>query len=221
MNDGVAGDENTTFENEPQKPLDHTALLLSALREASAPLTLNPGQILLPYRNGRIPTCHLLFKGEIAIVSSADRTILGNTEGPAILGAVGISGQSVEHLYRVESQVEIYSIDADIVRTLVAEHNLWESVASVLAYNVNMLLFRDAILHGKNAYTIVKTFLVRFNAKSSEFKKEMSVVQYILQRTTLSRSAVMGILTDLRRGGYIDMKSGRLISMVSKLPDTY
>ena len=49
---------------------------------------------------------------------------------------------------------------------------------------------------------------------------DIGVMNYIHQRTRISRSVVAEVLAALRKGGYIEMNKGKLVA-INRLPSEY
>ena len=54
----------------------------------------------------------------------------------------------------------------------------------------------------------------------ADLRQSNSAAKYILERTRLSRSTVMKMLSQLKQGGYIDIEDG-VLKAVHRLPDKY
>ncbi|HHL7389265.1 helix-turn-helix domain-containing protein, partial [Escherichia coli] len=53
-----------------------------------------------------------------------------------------------------------------------------------------------------------------------ELRSRIGVMNYIHQRTRISRSVVAEVLAALRKGGYIEMNKGKLVA-INRLPSEY
>lgn len=71
-----------------------------------------------------------------------------------------------------------------------------------------------------NSYEKIKSQLYELMAETKEYRNSVSVEQYIRDKTLLSRSGVMRILSALKNGGYIEIERGILIN-INNLPDKY
>ena len=55
---------------------------------------------------------------------------------------------------------------------------------------------------------------------NEELRSRIGVMNYIHQRTRISRSVVAEVLAALRKGGYIEMNKGKLVA-INRLPSEY
>ncbi|MFU0892663.1 helix-turn-helix domain-containing protein, partial [Kluyvera sichuanensis] len=53
-----------------------------------------------------------------------------------------------------------------------------------------------------------------------DIRSRMGVLSYIQQRTRISRSVIAEVLSALRKGEYIEMEKGKLVS-ITRLPTHY
>lgn len=79
---------------------------------------------------------------------------------------------------------------------------------------------RNSALVGGDAYTGIKQLLEEIDSFPNAYKQQINVPYYIVRRTGVSRSRVMKILSDLKMGGYIIIKDGKLIQL-NNLPAAY
>ena len=70
------------------------------------------------------------------------------------------------------------------------------------------------------AYEIVRVQLQELMSEPAEYRHDVSAAQYIQQKTSLSRSSIMKILAQLKKGGYISIENGILLT-IEHLPLKY
>lgn len=54
-----------------------------------------------------------------------------------------------------------------------------------------------------------------------ETRKRVSILDYIQDRTHLSRSSVLNVVSALKKGGYIDFERGGYLTSINKLPERF
>lgn len=108
---------------------------------------------------------------------------------------------------------------ADFER-LMSEKGLWPEVMQILAWHINLLSKRDDILVARSAYSVVREFLLEINDLIIQHKREVNVYDYIQEYTNLARSTIIKILSDLKKGHYIVVEKGKLIT-INSLPERY
>ena len=61
-----------------------------------------------------------------------------------------------------------------------------------------------------DSYPMVRTLLTELADYPEEYRRQINALSFIQRRTNLSRSRVMSILAELRKGGYITVHRGVL-----------
>ena len=108
---------------------------------------------------------------------------------------------------------------ADFLR-VTEECHLWHDVARILAYRLLVMNVRDRELVGVDSYQKVRSLLIEIWAYSAEYRQSIHVLNFIQRRTGLSRSRTLKLLSELKKGGYINIDNGRLLE-IKKLPMAY
>lgn len=67
---------------------------------------------------------------------------------------------------------------------------------------------------------MIRSLLIEMSNEPDEIIRNYSIEKYISERCYLGRSGIMKILSDLRKGGYVEIKRGKLIKII-KLPEKY
>ncbi len=83
-----------------------------------------------------------------------------------------------------------------------------------------MLELRDLQLIGNNSYDQIRATLISMTKWDEALRSRIGVMNYIHQRTRISRSVVAEVLAALRKGGYIEMNKGKLVC-INRLPFEY
>jgi hypothetical protein len=79
---------------------------------------------------------------------------------------------------------------------------------------------RDDVLVARSAYSVVREFLLEINELIVHHQRDINVYDYIQEYTSLARSTIIKILSDLKKGQYIVVEKGRLLNMTT-LPEKY
>jgi CRP-like cAMP-binding protein len=66
----------------------------------------------------------------------------------------------------------------------------------------------------------VREFLIEINELIVQHQRDINIYDYIQEYTNLARSTIIKILSDLKKGQYIVVEKGRLLSL-SALPEKY
>ncbi|MDW5502142.1 helix-turn-helix domain-containing protein [Pseudomonas lundensis] len=164
--------------------------------------------------------CYLLLSGEVSVCRVGDDFKIANFSAPA-LGGVAESFYPKEKFYFLaESPVEvIMSPEADVLE-VITRKNLWQHIVHIQAYLIQMLGTRDVLLSGNSTYEIICNHLLMLMSEKEAFRLSTTVPRYIQQRTQLSRSSIMKILSELRKGNYITIDKG-ILHTINNLPKNY
>lgn len=68
----------------------------------------------------------------------------------------------------------------------------------------------SSYLNSPTAYEILRFQLLELMSEPVEFRENISAAQYIQQKTRLSRSSIMKILSQLKQGGFVRLENGTL-----------
>ncbi len=101
------------------------------------------------------------------------------------------------------------------------EKNLWQEMAHILAQRLMVLRMRSQEMVGVDSYPMVRTLLTELADYPEEYRRQINALSFIQRRTNLSRSRVMSILAELRKGGYITVHRGVLEKITRTLPPTF
>ena len=96
--------------------------------------------------------------------------------------------------------------------------NLWQEMAHVLAQRLMVLSMRSQEMMGVDSYLMVRTLLTELADYPEAYRRQINVLSFIQRRTNLSRSRIMSILSELRKGGYITVHRGVLRTIAHPLP---
>ncbi|MCN6863802.1 hydrogen peroxide resistance inhibitor IprA [Escherichia coli] len=135
-----------------------------------------------------------------------ENVLIGITQAPYIMGlADGLMKND---------------IPAKQTITLIEQNQLWRDAFYWLAWQNRILELRDVQLIGHNSYEQIRATLLSMIDWNEELRSRIGVMNYIHQRTRISRSVVAEVLAALRKGGYIEMNKGKLVA-INRLPSEY
>ena len=69
-------------------------------------------------------------------------------------------------------------------------------------------------------YAFIRALLIDLDQSNDAVKESITVASYIIKRSGLSRSYVMLVLSELRKGSYIHMENGKLTG-INSLPERF
>lgn len=164
---------------------------------------------------------YFILNGHISVLRASDGLLIVTVSEPHLFGIAEMIQPVRGHILRTESETTLLRIDAERARVLITEHNLWEEVAAVLAYHTSYLLYRDALVLQQGTYSVIRNHLQDMMLLPEETRMKISILSYIQERTHLSRSSVLNIISALRKGNYIDFKRGGFLLSASELPERF
>ena len=163
---------------------------------------------------------HVIVSGEVEFRRESDELCMFTLQGQCVFGLSSIFYHS-SHMYGlVRSNTVVRSIPKDAFSQLMTEKGLWPELTKVLAWYICMLSKRDDVLVARSAYSVVREFLLEINELIVHHQRDINVYDYIQEYTNLARSTIIKILSDLKKGQYIVVEKGRLISLTT-LPEKY
>ena len=163
---------------------------------------------------------HIIVSGEVEFRRESDELCLFTLQGQCIFGLSSIIYHS-SHMYGlVRSNTVVRSIPKDAFSQLMTEKGLWPELTKVLAWYICMLSKRDDVLVARSAYSVVREFLLEINELIVHHQRDINVYDYIQEYTSLARSTIIKILSDLKEGQYIVVEKGRLLN-ITNLPEKY
>ncbi|MEG1123193.1 MAG: hydrogen peroxide resistance inhibitor IprA [Citrobacter sp.] len=150
-----------------------------------------------------------------------ENILVGIAQAPFIMGlADGVMKNDVQYKLMTESNCDGYHLPASQTINIIEQYQLWREAFCWLAWQNKILELRDLQLIGHNSYKQIRATLITMIEWDETLRLRIGVMNYIHQRTRISRSVVAEVLAALRKGGYIEMNKGKLVS-VNHLPSEY
>jgi len=163
---------------------------------------------------------HIVVSGEVEIRRKSDELSMFIMHQPGFLGVSAIYSNAC-HMYGLaRTTTVIRTIKKADFERLISENNLWAEFTQVLVWYISILSKRDDVLVARSAYSVVREFLLEINDLIVQHKRDVNVYDYIQEYTNLARSTIIKILSDLKKGHYIVVEKGKLVS-INSLPERY
>lgn len=194
-----------------QRPQAATDALLACLLPHATPCRPR-NNLLLPRPAAAEGYVYLIESGMFDILRVTDGLCVGVSEGPAIAGLQELLTTSPgRHSLLPAADARVSVLSASRARSLIGEQGLWEEVSLVIAFSLSVMHYREENMLCKSAYTVVKGKLIEYMAhRAFHVARNESIGAFIQRTTTLSRSLIYNMLSDLNEGGYITVNRGRL-----------
>lgn len=201
------------------RPVKNISTIIDSLREHSEKMFLKEGASA-HWVVDNINYLYFFDEGCVSILKKDSNVLISRIIKQHIFGFAEYfqSGLSKTYL-RADKDCLLYKINAEHAVSIIEEDSLWRDVAVLLSFHINYLTYRDTRLMHSRAYGIIKNCLeeLYFNY-DEDVRLKMKVLDYIQERTFLSRSSVLNVLSALNKGGYIKLKNGGYLVGLKKLP---
>jgi len=169
----------------------------------------------------------VLFHEGIASLCHTDSGLhMSTIFAPSLLGLVDGYGLFYDVILRpqhyifAETNCICSLIPTETFTKIADNENLWHDIARILAHRLMVMSVREQELVGVDSYLKVRSLLIELWLYPEEYRSKINVMTFIMNRTGLSKSRTMVILSELKKGKYIEIKSGKLV-MQRKLPLAY
>lgn len=203
-------------ENKPERSLQQ---LFTALAPPATPLLTRKGT-LLQLVTDEINYCYLLHQGHVVINRTKDELSLNSETAPFIFGFSMMSDNPCRLTLCTSEDAVLSRLPLDLAMDIIQQHALWESLSHVMVYVSSRIFNHCTRMSQPGAYGTIRYLLFELSLESETVRKSESVVNYIQTRSFLSRSGIMAVLSTLRRGNYIEISNGKLLS-INYLPTKF
>jgi hypothetical protein len=201
-------------------PLTSINRLIQFLQPESVLLSARPGGLIRFEHEAKQQYCHLLVKGYVVIYRIEDSLTLNTETSPFIFGLCAFN-QHTHHLaLEASADAVIYRLPLETAWGIIRSESLWQPLAHLMAYIASRIFVHCTRLSHPGAYGVIRHLLVEFSRESEEIQQQESVACYIQNRSLLSRSCIMAILSALRKGEWVEITNGKLIS-IKQLPEKF
>ncbi|ECD9608576.1 hypothetical protein FNZ18_04095 [Salmonella enterica subsp. salamae] len=161
----------------------------------------------------------LITKGAIKVCRRIDSIVMGSGVSPMILGLVDAYAdlyqleENSDVFFIAETTCEYYPVPVKHFVEIADEKHLWRDISNILMYRIAFMTNRDRNLIGQDAYSQIKALLLELWSYPESSRFEINAQNFIQQRTGLSRSRIMQVLSELKAGNYIKILHGRLLEL--------
>ncbi|SXD70205.1 Crp/Fnr family transcriptional regulator [Klebsiella variicola] len=166
----------------------------------------------------------MLEEGIASICHGEKQMVVTPLFSPSILGFMDGYGlfddipQKRHYVLFAETDLRGRWISHQAAVDILNEQNLWRHVTHILAQRLMVLSIREQELMGVDSYLMVRTLLTELADYPESYRRQINVLSFIQRRTNLSRSRIMSILSELRKGDYITIHRGVLRTIAHPLP---
>ncbi|MNH71823.1 putative DNA-binding transcriptional regulator [compost metagenome] len=178
-----------------------------------------PGTRLYLFKEGE-PYCYLIRSGICKLHHGPDEILINVMYVPSIIGVGGALAANAALFLHPQTISEIAIVPTQEIRQIIARDNLWEQLSRHIYRVTKRFFMLSSYLNAPTAYEILRFQLLELMHEPAEFRENISAAQYIQQKTRLSRSSIMKILSQLKQGGFVKLDNG-ILKEICHLPLKY
>ncbi|KMV35932.1 helix-turn-helix domain-containing protein [Franconibacter pulveris 1160] len=197
------------------KPLKHISNIINTILCSTSIISRvqvfdgNQGQLELFKQDNII----IIIEGEWGLQRHSDRILLGQMSGAYVVFLLPELNYS-DLEFTTDSRFSYVICNRADFYKFISVNNLWEDLYYVMQYTASILNIKLQIMLSCDLYSVIKHYLREIN-NNPELKGQVNVCDYITRRSGFSKSGTMMILSELKKGNYIDIERGRLIKIKS------
>jgi CRP-like cAMP-binding protein len=202
----------------PDRPSASIDRLINALAPFGEPIDVTAKKRLNWEKEGS-PFVYLFLSGELSISRVTDGILVATVNEPHVFGFSELFYPLRGNRLRAETACKLSRLEQQKAEDIIGQHGLWRDVAAVLAFHTNRMVYRDLQIMNQRTYPIVCYYLRELNALPHETKARVNILNYIQERSGLSRSSILNIISSLKTDKAINFARGGYGLEVFDLPD--
>lgn len=203
------------------KPLSAFLALDKKLSQMGTRFQITTGELILPAHYTMKDVTVVVQQGVVSLHRHEGHVLCGILQSPSIFGlAAGANAIRNDYTLVAESNCRGFYLPAKETLKCLERNQLWRDAFYWMTWQTRMLEMRDMQLIGTNHYYQIRSTLLMMIDWEDDIRAKIGVLNYIQQRTRISRSVIAEVLSALRKGDYIEMKKGKLVS-ITRLPTHY
>ncbi|MRS13282.1 cyclic nucleotide-binding domain-containing protein [Enterobacteriaceae bacterium RIT691] len=201
----------------PDRPTQAIERLIAVLNPLGKLVEVAPRK-RLAWEKGDNPYVYIFLSGELSISRIADGILVASVTEPHLFGFSEMFHPMRSNVLRAETLCRLVQISTKDAEKAIDKHGLWRDVAEILAYHTNAMLCRDLQIVNQRTFPIVCHYLRELDRMPQETKERVNILTYVQERTGLSRSSILNIISSLKTDRYIDFERGGYKLRVLDLP---
>ncbi|MEJ5074150.1 helix-turn-helix domain-containing protein [Enterobacter ludwigii] len=165
------------------------------------------------------PYIYLCIEGEVSVLRISDGLLLGSTSERHVLGFTEMFCPIRSNLIRAETKCTMIRVDARLAIGEIERLSLWRAVAELATYHTTYMVYRDMQIVNQRTPPVVHQYLQELDQLPEERKYRVNILNYIQERTGLSRSSILNVVSSLKKKKYIDYERGGYQLKINNLPE--
>lgn len=164
--------------------------------------------------------CYVILEGQVSVHRISDGLMLGTLHDPGLIGIVNMDSLVADAYLRTLVPCKIGILKVETAREVICTHNLWEHVTKHMFEVASKLVRSGEKLSLPSSYDMICVQLQELINQPPEIRNNITAEHYVREKTYLSRSGIMRVLAELKKGGYIETHRGILIK-INNLPSKF
>lgn len=164
--------------------------------------------------------CYLILSGQVILHRDDDDLAMTTINAPSLIGVGNMATRSMNGYIKLLTTSDIGILSLERTFDIIRENDLWELLTMHMMVVTSKLYVSNKMLTAPTSYDIIKSQLIELMSENEKYRNNITAENYIRDKTNLSRSGIMRILSELKEGGYIEINRGILIK-VHQLPEKF
>ncbi|MFP1914420.1 helix-turn-helix domain-containing protein [Lonsdalea quercina] len=200
-----------------QQSISRLTKILSPHRQLAQPTEVVKGKRRYHFHVAETRLIYFIEEGEFLMKSAKDNRVICVLLAPCIVGwSTAIYGANEIYIERIDYG-KIYCLPFDTALRVVTAYQRFDDVLNIVNYHFNSLL-NYCVDNGGDSVSIVTKMLVSLERLPPDVRKRFTVLSFISQRTSLSKSTILRVIKKLQEAGSLTMSHGRLKSFTLEEP---
>ncbi len=201
------------------KPEDHITKVINVISE---PSRIQSGRIrqIISLTQYAEPISFILHSGTTALYRGRDNLLFLNARAPLVIGLNLLVTSNSDIYIQARNSIRYELVPRHSFEEAIRTHNLWESLAHIHMFHAKKFMELNFSTTGISTYEQICNSLRALMNENEDLRLLTNACDYIQEKTLLSRSGIMKILSDLKQGGHIVIERGILLE-IKKLPEKY
>lgn len=154
---------------------------------------------------------YFLAKGSACMYSSENGLIIKNFFAPVIINLENIKQLNIDFFIRCNSDVTMHVMSNQDTVELFDTKKLWSFAFDILSRNLKVCYLRDKFIRQPTTRDTIIEYIKYIWAFDEQQRNSISLYNYIMSRTYISRSSIHKIFSELERKGFITLRRGVLV----------
>jgi hypothetical protein len=187
--------------------------------KSGAKIDVEKGALYLIQRG----TISMEYIGAAKVANSSGYNMFSLLHEGMTVGVVELNCPEISFEYVAQSDVDYVKYSSELFFKNITQGGQYSSeLVQMLFYMVSFLACVVIENSSDKSYAVIRAMIYRYKERIElNLHMNESLVEFITKRSSLSKSYVFKIVADLKKGGYITVRAGKLESINTTLPAEY